>query len=254
MLSMQDISNWQGPNAPALVARNEVLAIKATEGAGFQDPDFENNWLFADEQEKARLAYHFFHPSVPALVQARYFLDYVDRFGIETGDLFALDLEVTDGRLPSEVSAGARQFVEEVNHETGASCWVYTYRFFSENPDGTETGNTAGLENSPLWIADPSSPPGRPRIPKPWAGEVWTAHQYGIFRGIDADVVNVADVAQLSRLGSFRASPNPPPSVVTLRLEDAKGPFTTEEFHETTQLQQLRGREILAGDAKLIFH
>jgi GH25 family lysozyme M1 (1,4-beta-N-acetylmuramidase) len=251
MLGMQDISNWQGPKAPENVAKNEVLAIKATEGAGFQDPDFENNWKFADDNEKARLAYHFFHPSIPALVQARYFLDYVDRFGIETGDLFALDLEVTDGRLPNEVSAGARQFVEEVNHETGASCWVYTFRFFSENPDGTETGNTAGLENSPLWIADPSAPPGRPRVPKPW--NLWTAHQFGVFRGIDADIVNVGDVAQLAKLGSFRASPEPPASVVTLRLEDTAGIFTTEEFHETTQLLQLRGRTITAGDAKLFF-
>lgn len=251
MLSMQDISNWQGPNAPELVAKNEVLAIKATEGAGFQDPDFENNWRFADASEKARLAYHYFHPSIPAQVQARYFLDYVDRFGIETGDLFAIDLEVTDHRDPAEVSRGAKQFVEEVNHETGASCWVYTYRFFSENPDGTETGNTTGLENSPLWIADPSSPPGRPRVPKPWS--LWTAHQYGIFRGIDADVVNVTSMEQLADLGSFRASPNPPPSVVTLRLEDSNKLFHTEEFHETTQLLQLRGKVITVGDAKVSF-
>lgn len=245
MLQMQDISNWQGPKAPELVAKNEVLAIKATEGAGFLDPDFENNWRFAETSEKARLAYHFFHPSVPAQVQARYFLDYVDRFGIETGDLFAIDLEVTDGRPPAEVAAAAKQFIEEVNHETGASCWVYTFLFFAES------GNCDGLGNNPLWIADPSSPPGRPRVPAPW--NLWTAHQYGIFRGIDADVVNVEDVAQLAKLGAFRASPNPPESVVTLRLEDAKGPFQTEEFHETTQLLQLRGRVITIGDAKVEF-
>ena len=248
-LAMQDISNWQGPKAPEMVAKNEVLAIKATEGAGFQDPDFEANWFFADANEKARLAYHFFHPSVPAIVQARYFLDYVDRYGIETGDLFAIDLEVTDGRLPAEVSAGAKQFVEEVNHETGASCWVYTNLFTANS------GNCAGLENSPLWIADPSSPPGRPRIPEPWntAKVPWTAHQYGIFRGIDSDVVNVEDVTQLAALGSFRASPNPPASVVTIRLEDGKGAFKAEEFHESTQLLQLRGREILVGDSKVKF-
>src|SRR5258707_8183583 len=246
MLSMQDISNWQGPNAPEKVAQNEVLAIKATEGAGFQDPDFENNWKFEEDHEQARIAYHFFHPSVPALVQARYFLDYVNRFGVEDGDLFALDLEVSDGRLPAEVDAAAKQFIEEVNHATRGSCLVYSYLFF------IQAGNAASLGNSPLWIADPSSPPGRPRVPEPW--HIWTAHQYGIFRGIDADVVNVENLAQLMKLGANVGHPEEPdPNLVTITLKDAKGPVKTEEFNQATQLHQLRGRRLVIGDAEVDF-
>src|SRR5260370_12582944 len=148
MLSMQDISNWQGPNAPEKVAQNEVLAIKATEGAGFQDPDFENNWKFAEDHEKARIAYHFFHPSVPALVQARYFLDYVNRFGVEDGDLFALDLQVSDCRLPAAVDAAAKQFIEEVNHATRGSCLASSYLFF------IPTADAPSLRNSSLSLVD----------------------------------------------------------------------------------------------------
>jgi hypothetical protein len=57
---------------------------------------------------------------------------------------------------------------------------LYTFRGFAA------AGNCAGLGSYPLWIADPSSPPGRPVVPAPWTA--WVIHQTGIAGQIDRDL------------------------------------------------------------------
>jgi hypothetical protein len=59
---------------------------------------------------------------------------------------------------------------------------IYTDIDFAE----TE-GNFSNHAAYPLWIADPSSKPGRPRVPKPWAK--WAVHQYQITGPIDRDLI-----------------------------------------------------------------
>lgn len=244
LLSMQDISNWQGPKAPERVAKNEVLAIKASQGNYFLDPDFGNNWKFAEDNEKGRLAYHFFSPSIPAIQQVHFFLDQVDRFGWKNGDLIACDAEVSEGLDPAEVDAGVKEFCDLVAEQTRANPWVYTNLFFAN------TGNLEHLGNRPLWIADPSSPPGRPRVPAPW--DNWTAHQYGIVRGIDADAINAETVEGLVRYGVLLGPAPKPPEVVTLKLTDGAA-VSDHEFHEDQTLKELRGFTLSAGTGKVEF-
>jgi GH25 family lysozyme M1 (1,4-beta-N-acetylmuramidase) len=244
MLTMQDISNWQGPKAIDQVAHHEVLAIKATEGNNFLDPDFAENWKFAKDNEKARIAYHVLHPSQPGLQQAQFFLNYINTAGIETGDMFALDMELADGKAPEEVAACAREFLDHVASITKANPFVYTFIYFAVH------GNCAGLENRPLWIADPSHAPTKPEIPHPWTE--WTIHQYGIFRGIDADVVNVENVESLDKYGALIGQPEPPPHIVTLTLHAGESE-TRREFDENATISTLRGLKLAAGDAELIW-
>lgn len=244
MLTMQDISNWQGPKAPELVAHHEILGIKATEGNNFLDPEFANNWKFADDNEKGRIAYHLLHPSQPGLQQAQFFLDYVEKAGIESGDMFAVDLEESDGKTPEEVDACAKEFLDYVAAQTKANPFVYTFIHFAE------AGNCNSLGNRPLWIADPSSPPAKPRVPAPW--EEWRIHQYGIFKGIDADIVNAETVDALTKYGALIGEPPPPPDIVVMTLRDPNGE-TRKEFHETDTLDSLRGQKFQAGDAHLEF-
>jgi GH25 family lysozyme M1 (1,4-beta-N-acetylmuramidase) len=244
MLTMQDISNWQGPKAPEHVAKNEILAIKASEGNNFLDPDFANNWKFAKDNEKGRIAYHLLHPSQPALQQATFFLDYVDKAGIETGDMFAIDLEQSDGLDPKAVDECADMFCSHVNSITKSKPFVYTYIYFAQ------AGNCASLGDLPLWIADPSHAPAHPEVPGPWKD--WVIHQYGVFRGIDADVVNVNSLDQLAQYGALIGNPAPPPNIVTLHLSDPKAE-TTKEYDEHAPIGTLRGLDLTAGDATLKF-
>lgn len=246
MLSMQDVSNWQGEKVPELVAKHEVLAVKATEGNNFQDPEFADNWRFAKTNEKARVAYHLLHPSLPGLQQANFFLDYIEHSvgGIESGDMFALDLELADGKTPEEVDACAKEFCDSVAEQTKADTIVYTYIYFAQS------GNCKSLGKRPLWIADPSHAPGSPVVPAPW--DHWLMHQYGVFRGIDADVVNVDSVSKLAQYGALIGPPAPPPNTTVLTLTDGKA-VTRKDFNDKTPIEVLKGQTINAGDASLKF-
>lgn len=245
MLSMQDVSGWQGERVPELVAKHEILAIKATEGNNFQDPEFADNWKYAKDNEKARVAYHFFHPSQPGLQQANFFLDYIDHSGgIESGDMFAIDLEVTDGKAPELVDAAAREFVDHVVTQTKAKPFVYT------NIYTAQAGNCNSLGHLPLWIADPSHAPSKPDVPHPWTS--WVIHQYGIFRGIDADIVNVETVNQLAQYGALVGPPAPPPNTTVLTLTDGTAEMR-KDFNDKTPLETLKGQRFEAGGAILRF-
>ena len=60
-----------------------------------------------------------------------------------------------------------------------------------------------------MWIADPSSPRGHPRVPEPWTS--WAIHQYDISGNIDRDVANYASQQEMfDKLGK-QATPTPPP-------------------------------------------
>jgi lysozyme len=205
-LTMRDISAWNGiPDIPSLGAA--IIASKATEGTGYKSPVFQRDWLNTKAAGKGRIAYHFFHPSISAIAQARFFLDTVKNAGLEAGDCLALDLEQSDGLDSLQVSKTAQQLRDFVQNEVKCSLIIYTYLNFAE------TGNCAGLGNQPLWIADPSSPEGHPRVPLPWT--LWSFHQYGVTKGIDDDVCNFTSMETFYK---FAVLPEPPPLAPNQRL------------------------------------
>jgi lysozyme len=212
MLKMRDVSSWQGALTEQEIQALdcEILAIKFTEGTGYLSPVAQSDWRNAERVGKVRMAYHFFHPSVSVPGQVRFFLDNVKTAGLESGDMLMLDHESADGMPAHEVALAAGQFVEQVENETHASVIVYTYLNFAE------TGNCEGLQDEPLFIADPSRPAGNPRVPQPWSQ--WSFHQFGIQRGVDIDVANFASIDQLAKLGVLIAPPEPTATQRTLKL------------------------------------
>lgn len=192
MIAGLDASNLNGTLSWPDLKRQHNLsfaAFKATEGRGFRDPLFPAAWKAIGELGLVRAAYHFGHPLTDPQAQADAFLGYVKAAGLEHGDLLALDLEVNDNLGPAHVSEWAREFCARVTAHGGRKPLVYTFRSFAE------AGNCAGLGGYPLWIADPSSTPGRPRVPAPW--KTWALHQYGQ-QGLDLDVANYPDAAAMT--------------------------------------------------------
>src|SRR5216683_1609155 len=167
-----DVSNNQGSSFGWGAQRGKIsfAFIKATEGKTFVDADFPRNWQQAKAIGAIRGAYHFAHPGDAAADDAGAFLKVVHAQGLGAGDLLALDLEITDGLAPAGVSAYARAWCAQVTTSTGHRPLVYT------NPGFAGQGNCAGLGGYPLWIADWSSPAGRPTVPPPWTS--WAFHQY----------------------------------------------------------------------------
>ncbi len=80
-----------------------------------------------------RGAYHFGHPSIDAVAQARYFVDAVNAAGgynnPDTMQL-VLDLESTDGLGPAAVWAWVQAFMGEIHSLTGKPGIIYTGYYF----------------------------------------------------------------------------------------------------------------------------
>lgn len=198
-----DVSNFQ-PSFDWQAERGRIsfAFIKATEGTTFTDPDFATNWRQAKAVGLVRGAYHFANPKNPAADEVSSFLSVVRAQGLRRGDLLALDLEVTDGLPPSQVAGYAQAWCAGVARATGHTPVVYTFLSFAQQ------GNCAGLGRYPLWIAEPSAPPGRPSVPGPWT--TWAFHQYGTTlvgsNTVDVDVFH-GDAAALRAF----AGPSPIP-------------------------------------------
>jgi lysozyme len=190
-----DVSSFQGPpgNWKDEAGAISWAAVKITElepnGVHYVNPDAAADWSYLHRQNLNRVAYLFGHPSVNAGDTVDFFLAQLNRLGLHDGDGIALDLEVTDGLGPAAVSAWARNVARQLHRRTGREPVIYTFLSFAES------GNCAGLGGYPLWIADPSSPVGRPRVPRPW--RTWTMHQYAIVGAIDRDVAKFTSPAAM---------------------------------------------------------
>jgi len=191
-----DISNVQGQVGwPSLRPEIAFVAIKASEGLGWPDPDFATNWQDARATGRVRIAYHFARPDLGNSPQAEaaYFLARLT--DLQTGDLLALDLELGTGDL----SGWALAWLQAVEAAVGFKPLLYSY------PDFIATRNlgTAALAAYPLWYASyqgtEPAPPGR------WASiAIWqetdAAANTGIPGTVDGDETDLT-VDQLRALG-----------------------------------------------------
>jgi lysozyme len=191
-----DVSSFQGVPDQWKAAAGTITwaAVKITElepsGLHYVNPDAARDWSFLHRQEHVRVAYMFGHPSVSAADSVAFFLQELRPLGLHDDDAIALDIEVTDGLSPSAVDAWCVAVLSALEDQTGRLPVVYTFLNFAAE------GNVSRLGKYPLWIADPSSPPGQPRVPAPWT--TWTMHQYAITGNIDRDLAKFANRAAMS--------------------------------------------------------
>src|SRR5262249_1326148 len=148
-----DVASYQHPGGAAInwksiqAAGDSFAFIKATEGTGYTNPYFARDWGKAKANHPLRGAYHFGHPGIDAVAQARHFLNVVRP---TRGDLqMMLDLEVTDGRSPAQVWAWTQAFIGEVQRQTGRPGIIYTGFYFWRD----RVGNPANNLNCPLFLA-----------------------------------------------------------------------------------------------------
>lgn len=191
-----DVSSYQGPPGTWARAAGKFSwgAVKLTElepdGTRYVNPYAAADWAWLGRKRKGRIAYLFGHPSVSAQDSVALFASELRKLGLTGSDGVALDLEVTDGRTAAQVSSWARAVMTGLRQELRREPVLYTFLSFAE------AGNCAGLGRYPLWIADPSSPPGRPRVPRPWHS--WAIDQYDISGPIDRDVANYPSLARMA--------------------------------------------------------
>lgn len=175
-------------------SRDDFGFTKATEGTGWTSSTFHGNWATMRREGKHRGAYHFYHPAYSAGAQAAFFVNFVKAHGgIEPGDMFACDAEISVGAdgveradlqalarmhlplqrvpvnmRPASVASGVLVFCNEVARLVGPKCPVLLYTYLSFLP------NVAAAARYPLWIAAYSAD--APSRVTPW--HHWTMWQH----------------------------------------------------------------------------
>jgi lysozyme len=199
-----DVASFQGKPATWQAAAGGIgwAAVKLTELSprGYIDPDAAADWKWLKDAGKGRIGYLFGHPDVAPTATVGYFIAELGRLGLSDDDAVALDIEVANGRTPAQVAAWNREVLASLRTHLQRVPLLYTFLSFAE------AGNCDGCGGYPLWMSDPSSPAGHPRVPRPWS--TWAIHQYSAGGAVDRDLMTYPDLpAMRAALGKAKPAP-----------------------------------------------
>ncbi|MGZ4720964.1 GH25 family lysozyme [Oryzihumus sp.] len=215
-----DIASYQHPSgfsidwgAAKATGGAAFAFVKATEGAGYTNPYFRGDFASIHAKGMARGAYHFARPSLSAgsaTAQADYFVRVAGKLGAR-GDLPpVLDLEVTGGLKPAQLTAWVSTWLKRVKATTGRTPMVYVSPYFWTH----SMGNSTAFRSYYLWLASWSS---RPPTSLPGGWSRYTFWQYtnagrvaGISGRVDLSAFN-GTTAALWALAKGAPVPAPAP-------------------------------------------
>lgn len=207
-----DVASFQHPNGAAIdwsqVAASGIgfAAVKATEGAYYQNPYALTDLAGAQAAGLSVVAYAFAIPngngsSNSPVTQANYLLKYLGSYAATVPVM--LDIEYNPysggecyGLKGAKMIAWVAAFDAQIQAKTGRMPIIYAPPAWWD----TCTGNSAGFGPDPLWV--PSITTGSPAMPAGWAN--WTIWQYsaaGTVAGIDAPGSTDLDQASAAFLG-----------------------------------------------------
>jgi len=195
-----DVASYQGLPGQWSAAAGRIAwaAVKITElqppspanpTGKYVNPDAAADWAWLKEHGKGRIGYLFGHPSTSPTVTVEFFLAELAKLGLEDVDAVAIDIEETDGQSPAQVDVWVSQVANGLHDKLGRQPLIYTFLYFAE------AGNCASQGDRPLWMSDPSSKAGRPRVPAPWKRAA--IHQYATTGQIDRDVALFPNLAAM---------------------------------------------------------
>ena len=151
--------------------------IKATEGIDMIDPQFQRNWLHAEEENIPKGAYHYFIAGKSGKAQANNFIEIVK---LKKGDLPpVLDVEEAAGKPANEIQEQIKEWLKKIEEEYNVKPIIYSninfYNTYLKNK----------FEEYPFWIAHYLQP-GRPGIDRRWT--FWQHSESGHVNGIKTSV------------------------------------------------------------------
>ncbi|OHV41936.1 glycoside hydrolase [Pseudofrankia sp. EUN1h] len=176
-----DISSWQHQNGASIdwnavkAAGNSFAVIKATEGTKYTNPSYAADKAGAQAAGLVVGSYHYARPALPistAIDQAHHFLAAAGN--VNTPGMLApvLDLEITGGLSPTDLTAWTQAFLREVESQTGRTPILYTFRSFWTD----KIANTQSFAKYPLWFAIYNSNADPGWLPGGW--QKWLIWQY----------------------------------------------------------------------------
>ncbi len=251
-----DVSYWEaGIDWPKVRAAGQRFTfVKASEGDGYLDQTFDDNWRGAKSAGLLRGAYHFFRANVDAKKQANKFIDYVRSMN-DDGELPpVLDLETNDGQGRDKVIARAKTWLEIVEAAFKRKPIIYSGQFFLQDYFSEAGGGPpAWARDYPLWLAQyPNQyvPGMQPGLPRGWFK--WTFWQYsekgrvnGINANVDLDLFN-GSLEDLYKFAGIELNKEPPaaPQKHTVTAGDS--------FETIANKYGLTVRELVAANPQLL--
>lgn len=178
-----DVSYYQGTIDWNAVHNDgyDFAITRVSDGTGFNDPKFDQNWAGIKAAGMIRGAYQFFRPAQDPVAQANLVVSRVGALG--PGDLpVTCDVEVADGVGAAAYEANIKTWVDIVQAGTGKPPMIYTGKYFWNG-----NVNSTAQSNLPLWIAVWGAT--CPDLPNAWSD--WAFWQYsatGSVAGIAGDV------------------------------------------------------------------
>jgi hypothetical protein len=171
-----DVASYQSTDYST--AGLSFVMVKATEGSSYVNPRHAGQVATGRSHGLVVGHYHFARPG-SMTAQATYFLEHA---APSAGEVLVLDWE--DAGVSN---ADKDAWIRHVQAAAPAHRVVlYCNRDFWLNRDHTSFCGDG------LWIADPDSPAGHPKVTHPWV-----FHQYSEAGGLDHDVANFASAAAL---------------------------------------------------------
>jgi len=173
MIEGIDVAGYQSETYS--VTGVQFVVVKATEGTGFKNPKYLAQVKRARDNALVVGHYHFVNGNASMDAQAEYFVKTATE---KVGEFLVLDWE-----NPDVDDAEKNEFIKKTKQlAPKLKVGLYCNKDYWKNRDRS---NYAG---DFLWIADPSSPKGRPNI-----DHAWTIHQYSSAGGTDRNVANFAN-------------------------------------------------------------
>lgn len=146
-----DVSEWQGRINFAEVASSgiEVVYIRASEGTGYIDPYFRENYENAKANGLKTGFYHYVtaRSTEEAREEANFFVSNIK--GTEPDCKLAMDFEVFGDLNKQEINEISEVFLETVEDLSGKECVIY-----SDAYNARETFSEELAEKYDIWVAD----------------------------------------------------------------------------------------------------
>jgi lysozyme len=174
----QKVINWN--DVKEMEVKNIRIGfafIKATEGLDKVDAQFKRNWLYAEQENIPKGAYHYFIAGKGGKAQANNFIEIVK---LKKGDLPpVLDIEETYGASKADMQKNIKDWLEKIEDEYKVRPIIYSnINFYNLYLKGT-------FDEYPFWIAHYSQP-GKPRLDRKWT--FWQHSERGHVNGIKTAV------------------------------------------------------------------
>lgn len=158
-LYVGDVSSHQGDNIDGIVADNNAVIVKVTEGNYYVNPNWQTQAQKVLNAGKKLGLYHFINAGVDNNTQAQYFLDTIGGYANQAGVALILDFENMSNRTqyPTLTGNEPKAIADYIDAKTGKTTWLYIG--YADIQSGYTWDD---MKDRPLWVADYPSNDGSP--------------------------------------------------------------------------------------------